>query len=391
MTNNKRLKVLYFPVFLLIAIGVFKLTSVYFMSGAQNTDNIKFASGEKSQSEELGVAQSKLPKSEKSQSEETKDNHNPLPQGDNCYDGVCFEGEVEGNNLVTYQSLVNSFNNSTGLSKTIIPNVPEYSHEIIYKQYKEELSKGGIWLKFKDSKYTRNGKPRTYYVSKKPIINNISWEDLYRAGMVYGWDMVDTNGKLKNVDGLEHLDDIGSWFGDESLNKNKYQSKIIDVDGEKYIVRLLRGKSNYGDNVYGDSFDSNNPNSEWNRTIIPIIHNYRFGKGTDSIRYAEKALRIGDNANYYKKIYEVQTAAYNWFGDLTLGASDDFIFKGKFLDSVGRRGQVNWTQEFAWCDYGRLYRGYNFVYQAAAESGSTETSSDGYYLGARLVLEPFNN
>lgn len=311
-------------------------------------------------------------------------NPQPIPGPKNCYDGVCFQCEVDGSSLISYENLVKEL----GIAEGKKPSIPRAGYEEIYDKNAEEESKGGIWLKFTDSKYTRDGKPRTYYVMKKPVRQGVSWNTLHTAGAVYGWDVIDPNTGLPKSS-PEKYKNIGKYG-----NNADYKGKIITINGEKYIVRLLQGKTNYGGDVTNTklwSYNGANANSEWNRTMLPITQGYRFGSSTNSGSYAEQALRDSDgNSDYSLRSYKVQTANYNWFGDLTLGAYEDWNYNGKKY--TGRNGsyvgQWNWVQEFGEADYYHSYRGRSYVAYGAASSSSNGSSTTNAYQGARLVLEP---
>ena len=230
-----------------------------------------------------------------------------------CYDGVCFFGEVKGNDLITYNSLCDKTDLADKGSKFNLPDASQLSdgQKLIKKQYDNEMRNGGMWLKFIDYEYKdKKGKPRTFYVAKKPVKNNLSWHDLYNAGVVY----------------------------DDSYSESGYNAKEIDVNGDRYRVRLLRGESNYGNNpVMNEDFNSQ---SEWDRVMLPIIDQYR--------------------RPYYNPKYDTTTWHYNWFGDLTLGATKSNIwfsinesnttntyqYKNITVNAWKERyGQQNWMQE----------------------------------------------
>ena len=302
----------------------------------------------------------------------------------NCYDGVCFEGEVEGNSLMTYENLIKEL----GITEGSKPSIPRAGYEEIYDKNAEEESKGGIWLKFTDSKYTRGGKPRTYYVMKKPARRYISWNTLYTAGAIYGWDVIDENTGLPKLSPEKYKN-----IGPNGTNKY-YKAKILTINGEKYIVRLLQGKTNYGGDVTNTKFwkkgDTNN--SEWNRTILPITKGYRFGSSTFSSTLVEQKLMEGDTVSYDKRSYKVQSAQYNWFGDLTLGAFQDWTYNSKSYKGLNMdyQAQLNWAQEYGSDDYYRVFGGSSNVDESAAYSNSANSQGSTGSGGARLVLEPYS-
>lgn len=326
------------------------------------------------------------------------------------YDGMTFLGEIGGDNLITYDELINNFGNEITIANGEISNawlndnfgfVPNSEGD---KKQKYEKSKGGIWLKFIDHKYTRDGKPRIFYVAKKPILIGATWDKLHTIGTVYGWDVIDpeTEQPKINPEKYKYIDDHGS--------DKDYHAKIIKINGKKYIIRLLQGKTNYGGDVTNTklySYNKNNVNSEWNRTILPITKYHRFGEYTDGSEYksssneeyekhkndyAEDALLEKEkNSNNYK----VQTADYDWFGDLTLGAGNPPI-QGM---PVMTMGQYSWVQEHSdsypydnnYRDkYSKCNRGSLSIFQGAAASKTYKKASD-YEFGSRLVLEPYES
>lgn len=310
-------------------------------------------------------------------------NNNP-PIGKDIYDGMQFCGEIEGNSLISHEDLVSQLNASIDGKK---PSLPEPADEVdeyenIRKKNVEEESKGGIWLKFVDYKYTRDGKPRTFYVMKKPIRKDVSWNALFKAGAVYGWDVIKKDGSINTDLGVD----------------SNYKPCIKTINGQQYIVRLLRGVSNYGDSVRyktGNKYyqDTDAPNSEWNRTILPITQGYRFGSSTFNNNYAEQALRDGDTVDYSKRNYNVQLANYNWFSDLTLGAEQDWTYNNNSytgLDS-NYQGQNSWAQEFCYDSSIRSVRGVDDVGYGAAYSDDDYSSKGNSWRGVRLVLEPYDD
>ena len=303
----------------------------------------------------------------------------PIKVADNCYDGVCFEGEVSGNELgITYDNVLQESGLDTKGRIIQVLRTSEYpTAKKIDELYQKELAKGGIWLKFTDYKYTRGGKPRTFYIAKKPLKKNLPWEDLYTAGVIYGPDVVDANGKIK-----------------DALNSNKYNATKIEANGKKYIVRLLRGKSNYGESIYGPfspyRYDNDNQFSEWNRVMLPIAKDYRAGSNTFKDNYLESVLREGASHTIPTNDYKVQLARYNWFGDLTVGAYTRFSYNGETVNDshgTGPNGQLSWCQEFSPSAGSRALRGNgNTLYGAAYSYGNGSSTSDDYF-GFRPVLE----
>ena len=313
------------------------------------------------------------------------------------YDGVVFEGEVTGKELgITYDELRKKVKKKS--SNATVPEVyfTTNADEII-KQNKYEEANGGMWLKFTDYKHKRKNtetgveEPRTFYVAKKPILKNISWNDIHSAGMVYGWDVINPNTGLPRSNPEKYKN--GSKDYQATILKNQKDNN------KEYIVRLLQGKTNYNGDVTNQKiyrYNNDNNNSEWNRVILPLVQGYRFGSNTDNNNYAEDLLRRSDgNSDYFARKYTNNTAQYNWFGDLTLGAYYKFVYNGKEIDNgdngTGSNGQWNWTQEYAYSADNRSCRGNISPGSGAAVSNYYSAGGAYGYVGFRPVLEPLNN
>lgn len=310
------------------------------------------------------------------------------------YDGVVFEGELTGNELgITYDDLRFDKDGTKRFPNALIPKVGNRNKrnaDEIINQDKYEEANGGMWLKFTDYRYTRDGKPRIFYVAKKPILKNISWNDIHTAGMVYGWDVINPDTALPKSNPEKYKN------GDKD-----YQATILSnyQDNNKYIVRLLQGKTNYGRDVTNTKtyiHNNGNNNSEWNRVILPLVQGYRFGSNTDKSNYSEDLLRQSDgNSNYYLRKYTINTAQYNWFGDLTLGSYVKFQYGNQIIDNgndgIGSNGQYNWTQEYVYSTDFRSCRGRSSLYHGAASSERSRADGSGDLVGFRPVLEPLNN
>lgn len=314
------------------------------------------------------------------------------------YDGVVFEGEVTGNELgITYNNLILNKDKTKRFPNAEIPGVSisyKQNADQIINQNLYELANGGIWLKFTDYKYKRKNtetdieEPRTFYVAKKPILKNISWNDIHTAGMVYGWDVIDPHTGSPKLNPKNYTN-----------NDNPYKAHIKKVNGKEYIVRLLQGQTNYGGDVTKNKIyreGNNNNNSEWNRVMLSLVQGYRFGSRTDNRKYAENILRQSDrNSNYFTRKYTNNTAQYNWFGDLTLGAVEKFQYNDKTIDNnnngTGANGQWNWTQECSYSSSEYSGRGGTIIADSAAWSSSSYADDKLGIRGFRPVLEPLNN
>lgn len=266
------------------------------------------------------------------------------------YDDLKFEKEVFGKDFITYEELKNQVETD---NKTVGTTL-ELGRDAGY---------GGIWLKFMDVKYKdSNGNPRVFFVAKKPIINNVSWEELFNAGVVYGPDKINPDGSIKE---------------DATEIDPSYKGKIIKIKKGKYIVRLMKGVSNDLSSAEHEaktiSFTKLDAiGSEWNRSIIPIIMENR---GTDE--FLEEKLGMFGNFKTY---------IYDWFGDLTIGASDFCVHGGYHEGSVGFKGQFSWCQEKS-SEGDCFLRGSSLNAEAAAGVSLKKASSKDDSLGWRPVLE----
>lgn len=293
-----------------------------------------------------------------------------IPQ--NCYDGACFEGEVAGTDFITYKELLEDIEGKSleTLPKDTTTNKPKTKVGDVLDLGNDEAT-GGNWLKIQD--YKNNA---TLYIAKKPITNKVSWNALFNAGVVYGLDQIDVKDDGSLVAGSKYTGSYG------------YNPKGITVNGKKYIVRLLKGRTltindgNVNKGFGGNSFYHRDvfPYTEWTRYIIPLIDTSgcREGKyGSDSI---EGELKLKTTENEYK--YEL--AKYKWFKDLTLQEG-----KNKLDEYVG---QSSWTQEVtnynSWNrDYDRVLRGdYSFNDCSTGGYARAAKQQDSSY-GFRPVLE----
>ena len=145
--------------------------------------------------------------------------------------GTRFLGEVSGNELgITYGEL------RTKVGKGTKPEITVSGADEIKKQAEKEENTGGIWLKFINR--DQFGKIHVFYVAKRPILKNISWNDIHSAGMVYGCDVIDPHTKLPKSNPEKYVS-----------NGNSYIAYTKEVNNNKYIARLLQGKTNYGGDV----------------------------------------------------------------------------------------------------------------------------------------------
>lgn len=282
--------------------------------------------------------------------------YRPVLEEIKCYDGACFEGEVAGTNFITYNKLLSEIEKRRKVGTHLKLGNDRYT--------------GGNWLKIYDA---REGK--TLYIAKKPLTNNVSWNDLFNAGVVYGLDQIDTSKEaLEEFKTTKKLKMSKNYTGDSD-----YRPTTVEINGKSYIIRLLRGHAtikNGGDpnQSSGDYKGKNITNgSEWNRYILPLVkgvYGERFGSFIADERYSEDYIEkelLSEN---------IQLATYSWFGDMTLGN----------YNKVRYVGQWSWTQELS---RGGILRG-SYSNTGAADANRNYTNYGLNYFGFRPVLEEIN-
>lgn len=297
-----------------------------------------------------------------------------------CYDQACFEGEVAGTDFITYDDLLTEIRKQGSVGSTLSKG--------------NDSTTGGNWLKIYDAK-----EGKTLYIAKKPLTNYVSWNMLYKAGVVYGPDVlniVEENGKLVGKRNLDKLSEI-QGTNEGEIKNIEYKGKIIKIKGKNYIIRLLKAYNedkNGGDpnNVWNTGYTNitNLQHSEWNRYILPLVKDYRYGNSSSN--NLEEELKKGGNGYYLgEKNYDVQLARYNWFGDLTLGTyNDSYTYNGKQGTTAGYQGQLSWMQEYAESIAYRACRGYYYTDYGAAYSNSDYSNYSYDIRGFRPVLEAIN-
>lgn len=216
------------------------------------------------------------------------------------------------------------------------------------------------WLVFND-----NGKEKL--VSKKPLKYGISWNQLYNAGVVFDKDGADN---LDDAD-FTHSNYNSSYsylkLKDYNIGKGTpktYKPTYVTLNNKKYIVRLMRAyneKVKINDNKSWGSWDSNTTKSyvkgsEWNRLLLPLIKDGRYGSNTEGF--------VEDNMP--------TLANYSWYEDF--GGSQN--------------GYHRWMQETGYdgAKY-RASRGRNSSGYAAASANGSNPSRDDSRRGWLPVLE----
>jgi hypothetical protein len=293
-----------------------------------------------------------------------------------CYEQACFEGEINGTDFITYNELIATIEGETN------PKEKEYkagnSTKIgnVLSKGNDEATKGN-WLKIYDA---REGK--TLYIAKKPLTNHVSWNDLCKAGVVFGLDQVHVDGTLQ------------PHFKTPSNCGGTYKPKIITKNNKTYIVRLLKttkeNRPNENLTTNWNTFKTKTiMGSEWNRYILPLVKDYRYGSSTTG--QLEDSLKQGGQAGYLEdKNFDIQSANYNWFGDLTLGTySDNYRYRGNIKKITGYNGQYSWMQELTSIST-RALRGNGITSYGAARADGNYPFNSNNDNGFRPVLEEIN-
>lgn len=272
-----------------------------------------------------------------------------IPQ--NCYDGACFEGEVAGTDFITYKDLKNSL------------ETPKNKIGIETELYGDEKETGGNWLKIHDYK-----EGKILYISKKPISYEVSWNQIYNAGAVYGLDMLNKDGTPKEPnlgfkDGILGLDEQNN-----TLPKD-YRGKILTINDKQYLVRLLKTTKRNNPNVAnlnGSHYTLEEyVGSEWNRYILPLVSIGRYG--TTSQDYVEDELK----AEITNEKFKVDLAQYNWREDL-----NNF-----------NKGHYNWTQEYTNSTNNRSMSGRQDINSGAGAAPNNAPNFPYTIFGFRPTLE----
>ena len=284
--------------------------------------------------------------------------------------GNRFLGEVKGDDFIKYNELIATIVGDSNPKKKRydVGNDTKIGH-VLSKG--NDIETGGNWLKIYDARASK-----IMYISKTPLTRSVSWQELYKAGVVYGLDQIDKETmKLKIQPQIpEYKSKIEPGWATGTIEKignlPNYKGTTVEINGKTYIVRLLKASNKLDPNVISDtnyyttnSFDG----SEWNRYILPLVKDNRFGN--QSRNRLEDALKEEEGTNY-----KIQLAKYNWFRDIIM--SD---------------GESTWTQEYTTSNSARCYRGdFSDSYGAAFVSGTNPCESYRNY-GFRPVLEEISN
>lgn len=326
--------------------------------------------------------------------------------------GNRFLGEVKGNNFITYNELLSEI---TDIPEDEIKTKDGKNYEGSNLKYKRTTSDNGVvdinignvlekgnnsstggnWLKIYDAR-----KGKTLYIAKKPLTNYVSWDNLYKAGVVFGPEYINTKRGDPNLGKIKTKEELGEeiYNNFKSFEKRKievdyftkipygeYQAKIIEINKKRYIVRLLIGLNTVAPNKPSSSGLGVTGGSEWNRYIIPLVKDYRYGKdSSDNIEEELKSLEniwnIGESSNF-----KTQLATYNWLVDLLLKPENSTYL------GYNSKGDYSWTYEYETLNYyDKTNRGSYSSNQGAARAGSGDHRYSISSYGFRPVLEEIN-
>jgi len=190
-----------------------------------------------------------------------------------------FYGEVTGEELITYGAL----STSVGLSAGTLIN-----------------DSTSVWLKF-----ALDGK--TLFISKKRVRNEISWEDIYNIGAVYGTG--DT--------------------GTHPINGGVIQDRTVTIGQNIFKVRNLKGAAedpvpNLAYATHTDPIET--AGSEWNRLLYPVHRDDPAGWATYNNGDLEFGTGVVSYGSHVQETFETDTTkrisrgvnGYNTLGGVEL-------------------------------------------------------------------------
>lgn len=174
---------------------------------------------------------------------------------------------------------------------------------ILYSEVIEKCGMTGIgtafangeWLKFQiDGKYLM--------VARTPVVYNVSWDQLYQKGLVYG---IDGYGLSQAPTGPVN------------------QLKIVEIQGEQYKVRLLKGcDTDYYTNSAGLGYDLvGTRNSEWSRLFYPLVID-------DANIVSYDGPKIASYTNQDLGIMSASNGGYSWCQETLAANVADRVIRG---------------------------------------------------------------
>lgn len=215
--------------------------------------------------------------------------------------GTRFLGETSGNELITYQGLVEQIE---GKSLEEINKINFMQRKVgkFIENFGNDKNTGGKWLKIYDIR-----KNKVMYIAKKPVTHCVSWDKLFNAGLVYGLDQLDLSTFKPNTN-----DTITTIKANKNYNGNPYTAKAIKIKDRWFIIRLLKTTNNKNSIINTNITNTEIYGSEWNRYMLPLL---KYNRYEDTINDTiEASLKTNKNEDF-----TIQLSEYNYNGDLTVG------------------------------------------------------------------------
>lgn len=188
--------------------------------------------------------------------------------------GTRFLGETSGNDLITYQGLVEQIEEAP-LSKGQINGKNLTKVGCLGKQDKYTNN----WLKIYDIRTNK-----VLYIAKQPVTTLANKNNLFKAGLVYGLDKLNLSTFNPNTDAKITTIQLQDQYKNLK-NYESYIGKAIKIKDRWFVVRLLRGTKNQSPFIDENSEFKNEMfyNSEWNRYILPLVKENRYKDSIDNV------------------------------------------------------------------------------------------------------------
>ena len=176
--------------------------------------------------------------------------------------GVRFLGEISPENIKIGQI---EAGNGAGIPNPD-GNINEKLQDLVIGG--EKINRDTNWLVFND-----NGIEKL--VAKKPLKYAIPWNNLYKAGVVFGKKGIDDliNADFSNTRNY-NSSQMGQDAGRGRGTPKTYEPTYVKINNKKYIIRLMRAYSDdtsINDRTNKFSQYARKKGSEWNRLILPLI------------------------------------------------------------------------------------------------------------------------
>ena len=304
---------------------------------------------------------------------------------------VKFYGETDLTNLSTN---IKGGTDKDSLEDKGTNNLNDYLKNQVTKDVGDGkyFNNNTTWLVFKDT--DKDGKEVEKLVSKKPLKYNISWNDLYSAGVLFDEK---TSGELEDQKERNKIfeNNNNKYFDRYSDiktngNINKYNPQYVEINSNKYIVRLIRAYSDdtpINDRTKKFGSYEKTKGSEWDRLILPLIspptvdknevYQYKsdYNEGING--------RFGNDSKEHVEKNMPTLANYSWWTDFGGNNNNSGIW-----DKSGSYGVYRWTQEESIHTHSyKSFRGDNTGHNAATASGDHLVDERKTYMGWLPVLE----